>query len=133
MRQNQLAERLGITSPYLSELLSGKKSNPSVDLVQRICSEFSVQRDWLFGVGDTAPTGDHLQAAILAKDYGYAFSLAVEMMSDSQLIQRTNEILSDSGRPLETRVAFGKAALEELESRSAKEQKDVAADGAATS
>ena len=48
MRQKVLAEKLGITPAYLSELLSGKKKNPNEILLQLICSEFSVGRDWLF-------------------------------------------------------------------------------------
>ena len=48
LRQKVIAEHLGITSAYLSELMRGKKLNPSSELIDTICREFNITRDWLF-------------------------------------------------------------------------------------
>jgi len=47
LRQNILAEQLEITPSYLSQILSGKKTNLSSELILKICSKFNVTSDWL--------------------------------------------------------------------------------------
>jgi transcriptional regulator with XRE-family HTH domain len=41
LRQNELAERLGISKSYLSEVERGKKS-PSIEVIQKYASEFQI-------------------------------------------------------------------------------------------
>ena len=41
VKQTALAERLGISKSYLSEIESGKKQ-PSIDLIERYASEFGI-------------------------------------------------------------------------------------------
>lgn len=41
MRQTELAERLGISTSYLSEIEGGKKK-PKVELIERYSSEFGI-------------------------------------------------------------------------------------------
>lgn len=45
-------ERVGISAPSVARLESGE-NNPSEQTIRAICSEFSVNRDWLVdGIGD---------------------------------------------------------------------------------
>lgn len=66
IRQNEMAERLGISQNYLS-LLENNKSEPSLSLLRRISEEFGVPMSFLFLEGavdyesDDPETNDLLQ------------------------------------------------------------------------
>jgi transcriptional regulator with XRE-family HTH domain len=116
LKQKEMALRLAIAPPYLSELESGKKTNPSPEVIQRICSEFSVTPSWLLGEGDTA-TKEQVMAAISKHDWAVAFSVLCEMKDEKSLRSRADDVLADAKRPLSDRIAFGQAVSEELERR----------------
>ena len=56
MKQTELAQRLGISKSYLSEIESGKKP-PRMDLIERYVSEFDIPSsvDFVFRRGPRAP------------------------------------------------------------------------------
>lgn len=51
LKQTEIAEIAGITPPYLSDLKTGKKTNPSQDLVAKIAETLCVPYRWLL-LGD---------------------------------------------------------------------------------
>lgn len=42
LKQGELARRVGVTQPYLCSLENGKKTNPSLALLQRIANVLGV-------------------------------------------------------------------------------------------
>lgn len=53
LRQWQLAQVARVNSAYISQLESGKKSNPRDGLIKLLCDHFGVAEDWLrHGVGE---------------------------------------------------------------------------------
>jgi len=61
VKAKDLAENCGISAAYLSQLETGKRDQPPMDLVKKLASELSVSGDWLLG-------GDGSAEATLAKD-----------------------------------------------------------------
>lgn len=41
--QYQLAEKVGISQAYLTQIEKGQKTNPSFDIVVRICNELDLE------------------------------------------------------------------------------------------
>lgn len=64
MKQVELADRLGISKSYLSEIESGKKE-PKLDLIERYASEFDIPTSSIlfFSEGLTNPSQSALSAA----------------------------------------------------------------------
>lgn len=55
VKRNEFARRLGLSSPFVSELCSGRKT-PSDRTIADICREFGVSPEWLrFGTGEMFP------------------------------------------------------------------------------
>jgi transcriptional regulator with XRE-family HTH domain len=52
MKAKELALKCGISASYLSELESGKRTNPANLLVEKFALELSVPTDWLLGSGE---------------------------------------------------------------------------------
>ena len=52
LTQASLADRIGITQPYLAELERGDK-NPSIDVLQKLCGELNCSADYLLGMSDS--------------------------------------------------------------------------------
>ena len=52
LTQTTLAERVGITQPYLAELERGDK-RPSIDVLQKLCGELNCSADFLLGLSDS--------------------------------------------------------------------------------
>ena len=52
LTQASLAERIGITQPYLAELERGDK-HPSIDVLQKLCGELNCSADYLLGLSDS--------------------------------------------------------------------------------
>ncbi len=73
VKQNELAERLGISKSYLSEIEKGKKS-PSMDIIQQYASEFQMPvssilffSEQLDNRNKEMPEPDHLKGLIAGK------------------------------------------------------------------
>ena len=73
LKQNELAERLGISKSYLSELERGKKS-PSMEVIQQYASEFEMPvssilffSEQLDNPNRESPDPDHVQGLIAEK------------------------------------------------------------------
>lgn len=47
-QQEDIAEAAGLTNAYLSELISGKKKNPSIHIVRAICDELGIKIDDIY-------------------------------------------------------------------------------------
>ena len=41
--QYQLAEKVGVSQAYLSQLEKGKKQNPTIDIIVKICNELGLE------------------------------------------------------------------------------------------
>lgn len=52
LTQSTLAERVGITQPYLAELERGDK-RPSIDVLEKLCGELNCSADYLLGLSET--------------------------------------------------------------------------------
>ncbi len=52
LTQTALAERIGITQPYLAELERGDK-RPSLDVLEKLCGELNCSADYLLGLSDS--------------------------------------------------------------------------------
>ena len=52
LTQSSLAERTGITQPYLAELERGDK-RPSIDVLEKLCGELNCSADYLLGLSET--------------------------------------------------------------------------------
>lgn len=68
LKRNEFAKRLDLSSPFVSELCSGRKA-PSDRTIAAICREFHVREDWLrTGEGSmyTQLTPDQERAVFLA-------------------------------------------------------------------
>lgn len=73
LKQNELAERLGISKSYLSEIERGKKS-PSMEVIQQYASEFRMPvssilffSEQLSNTNRELPKPEHLQGLIAGK------------------------------------------------------------------
>ena len=73
VKQNELAERLGISKSYISEIEKGKKS-PSMDIIQQYASEFQMPvssilffSEQLDTTNRELPEPDHLKGLIAGK------------------------------------------------------------------
>ena len=73
IKQNELAERLGISKSYLSELERGKKS-PSIEIVRQYASEFQMPvssilffSEQLDNPNQESPEPDHMKGLIAEK------------------------------------------------------------------
>lgn len=49
-KQNEIAEKIGISPSVLSKLCSGNSKAPSADTVVKIATYFNVSTDWLLGL-----------------------------------------------------------------------------------
>lgn len=87
--QAKIASLVGIAPPYLSDLKTGKRTNPSNDVVARLATVLEVTRAWLMG-GDDPPR-----------------ELASESM---KLMEDAGEYLVDRGPALDPKAAFEQLA-----------------------
>jgi transcriptional regulator with XRE-family HTH domain len=80
MNQTKLAERLGISKSYLSELESGKKS-PTLELLQKYAETFSMPLSSLLFFAENVGTpsrSDTVRAAIASKALKMLLWIAVK-------------------------------------------------------
>lgn len=80
--QAQLAQTIGISRPFLSQLESGRYLQPAPDVLQRIADVLGISRDDLYALtGYTAPSGlPDFRAYLYAK---YAMpDAAIDELSD---------------------------------------------------
>jgi len=79
-QQEAIADKVGITDAYLSELISGRKKNPSVHVLRALADELGITINDFFERPPTGPEIDRLRnlspsdAAILARIMGQARS-----------------------------------------------------------
>lgn len=63
LRQREIADSIGITAPYLSDLKSAKKSNPSREIVAKLAEILHVRESWLLGVSEFITPTENLKTA----------------------------------------------------------------------
>ncbi|HPA21462.1 MAG TPA: helix-turn-helix transcriptional regulator [Verrucomicrobiae bacterium] len=101
VKASDLADRLGVSRGYISDLESGKKRHPSIELVKRIARELTVSLGEL-GVGAVAqgpmpyePTGaeveDHIKCVLAEGPRG-----AARRMDIPELFSRIGEHCSEA-------------------------------------
>ena len=49
LSQTELAEKIGVTQPYITEIEKGKKT-PSVDVLEKLCGALGCSADFLLGI-----------------------------------------------------------------------------------
>ncbi len=80
--QAQLAETIGISRPFLSQLESGRYLQPAPDILQRIAEVLRISREDLYALtGYTAPTGLPEYRAYLYAKYALP-DAAIDELSD---------------------------------------------------
>jgi len=47
LTQIEFGEKISVSGEYVSQLETGKRTNPSENLIFKICEKFNVNRDWL--------------------------------------------------------------------------------------
>ena len=89
MKQTELAQRLGISKSYLSEIESGKKP-PRMDLIERYASEFGIPSSSIlfFAEGLKRPsasaTAAHKAKSVIARKVIYFLRLVEERTANAE-------------------------------------------------
>lgn len=81
VNQSELAEALGISRSYLSEIESGKKV-PSLDLLQRYAAHFSIPLSSLILFSENANAGPGSKAKAMLTDKALAILQWIERKAD---------------------------------------------------
>lgn len=63
LNQGEIAERAGITAPYLSDLKQGKKSNPSREIIAKLAEILSVSPAWLMALSENISPSENPKTA----------------------------------------------------------------------
>ena len=81
VNQSELAEALGISRSYLSEIESGKKV-PSLDLLQRYAAHFSIPLSSLILFSENASAGPGSKTKAILTDKALAILQWIERKAD---------------------------------------------------
>lgn len=63
LKQTEIADFARITAPYLSDLKTGKKTNPSREVVGKLAECLKVSYSWLMLGGESSPEPDYQKLA----------------------------------------------------------------------
>ncbi|RTL89274.1 MAG: XRE family transcriptional regulator [Hyphomicrobiales bacterium] len=62
LKQNELADRLGVSKSYISEVESGKKQ-PTIEIINKYASEFSIPASSILFFSEQLESGEGTKAA----------------------------------------------------------------------
>lgn len=90
MNQDELAERAGIRRGYISEIETGKATNPTVSVVERLAAALGVRPEYLVGWSDD-PLGESSGVGIAEERVVYD----VTTPQERRVIQEVLDLFGD--------------------------------------
>jgi transcriptional regulator with XRE-family HTH domain len=105
LSQTRLAEKIGVTQPYIAEIEKGRKT-PSVEVLEKLCGALGCSADYLLGITKRKQNGVLKEENLSAELEGSGLSVEIlrEVFerniseSDLKLALRVAKVIQDEKR-----------------------------------